>query len=256
MVGHGSCAPGTIKATYGTGSSLMSLVEKSKVNSGSLVSTIAWSLPGYTQYALEGNITMTGAAVQWVGEFLGLKDPVRDAIALSETVPDSGDVYLVPAMVGLGAPYWDSAVRGAILGLTRNSTAAHVARAALDAIAYQVRDVFEAMRTEAQSALSLLHVDGGGSTNDRLMQFQADVLGCPVARPLFPDLSALGAAGLAGLTLGYWSSLSSLADSIGPGDLFRPQFTDQERTQCYDGWLAAVAQTRFAGGKQPLNAAR
>jgi glycerol kinase len=256
MVGHGSCAPGTIKATYGTGSSLMTLVQTPKPNSGGLVSTIAWSLPGQTQYALEGNITMTGAAIQWVGEFLGLKDSVRDTISLSETVLDSGGVCLVPAMIGLGAPYWDSAVRGAILGLTRNSTGAHVARAALDAIAYQVRDVFEAMRADTQGDLSLLHADGGGSRNDRLMQFQADVLGCPVTRPPYPDLSALGAAALAGLALGYWTSISSPADSMGSGDLFHPQITDQERAQRYDGWLTAVAQTRFTGAKQPPNSSR
>jgi len=247
MVGHGSYEPGSIKATYGTGSSLMTLVAAPKANTGTLVTTVAWALPGQTQYALEGNITMTGAAVQWVGEFLGLKDSVGDVISLSESVPDSGGTYLVPAMVGLGAPYWDHTVRGAILGLSRTSTAAHLARAALDAIAYQVRDVFEAMRIEAACDLPVLHADGGGSSNDKLMQFQADILGRPVVRSTCPDLSALGAAGLAGLAIGYWPSMESLKDLIGAGDTFLPQIEDVERRRLYDGWLTAVRQTRFTG---------
>jgi glycerol kinase len=201
----------------------MTLVTASKASTGKLVATVAWALPGQAQYALEGNITMTGAAVQWVGEFLGLKDSVRDVISLSESVADAGGSYLVPAMVGLGAPYWDHAVRGAILGLTRSSTAAHLARAALDAIAYQVRDVYEAMQIEAECDLPALHADGGGSSNDKLMQFQADILGRPVVRSTCPDLSALGAAGLAGLALGYWPSITSLKDLVDSGDTFRPQ---------------------------------
>lgn len=246
MVARGSYAPGTIKATYGTGSSLMTLVDEPEPSS-SLVSTIAWSLPDRAQYALEGNITMTGAAVQWVGEFLGLNDPVKNAVHLSQTVPDSGGTYLVPAMVGLGAPYWDSTARGAVVGLTRTSTAAHLAHAALDAIAYQVRDVFDAMRAATQQHLPVLYADGGGCSNDTLMQFQADILGCPVVRSSCPDLSALGAAGLAGLTLGFWSSLVALADMAGPLETFNPQVTEQERERRYRGWLKAVAQARYTG---------
>lgn len=255
MVGRGSYAPGTIKATYGTGSSLMTLVD-TPTPSNSLVSTIAWSLAGQTQYALEGNITMTGAAVQWVGEFLGLKDTVTEVVSLSNAVPDSGGTYLVPAMVGLGAPYWDSAARGAILGLTRTSTAAHLARAALDAIAYQVRDVFEAMRIEAQYDLPLLYADGGGCSNDTLMQFQADILGCPVVRSFCPDLSALGAAGLAGLTLGYWPSIASLPDTASSSEIFHPQIAEEERLRRYQGWLRAVAQTRCTGTTEAPNLSR
>jgi glycerol kinase len=245
MVGHGSYTPGTVKATYGTGSSLMTLVAHPKKTGSKLVSTIAWALPGETQYALEGNITMTGAAVQWVGEFLGLKDPVQEVLALSEKVPDSGGTYLVPAMVGLGAPYWDHAARGAILGLGRTSTAAHLARAALDAIAYQVRDVYEEMRVEAECDLPVLHTDGGGSRNDKLMQFQADILGRPVVRSSCSDLSALGAAGLAGLAIGFWPSISSLGDLASPGETLHPRITEQERARHYDGWLGSVAQARY-----------
>ncbi|HKW18888.1 MAG TPA: glycerol kinase GlpK [Terriglobales bacterium] len=245
MVGHGSCSPGTIKATYGTGSSLMTLVPEPKPASHKLVSTIAWALPCHTQYALEGNITMTGAALQWVGELLGLKDPIQDAISLSETVADAGGTYLVPAMVGLGAPYWDQSVRGAILGLTRSSSAAHLARAAVEAIAYQVRDVFEAMQIEAECELPILQADGGGSRNDRLMQFQADILGRPVVRSTCADLSALGAAGLAGLAIGYWPSIPSFGDLITSGEKFCPRMSDEERARHYDGWLRSVAQARF-----------
>lgn len=245
MVGHGSCTPGTVKATYGTGSSLMTLLRAPKPTTHNLVSTIAWAFPGHTQYALEGNITMTGAAVQWVGEFLGLQRPILDTISLSETVADAAGTYLVPAMVGLGAPYWDPGVRGAILGLTRSSSAAHLARAAVEAIAYQVRDVFEAMELEAECQLPMLQADGGGSRNDRLMQFQADILGRPVVRSLCPDLSALGAAGLAGLAIGYWPSISSFGDLITSGETFCPRISDEERQLHYDGWRRSVAQARF-----------
>lgn len=246
MLGHGSSEPGTIKATYGTGSSLMTLLPKPRPVGHKLVSTIAWALPGHVQYALEGNITMTGAAVQWVGQFLGLKDPIQDTISLSETVADAAGTYLVPAMVGLGAPYWDQAARGAILGLTRSSSAAHLARAAVEAIAYQVRDVFEAMQMEAGCELPTLQADGGGSRNDGLMQFQADLLGRPVVRSTCPDLSALGAAGLAGLTIGYWLSVSSFGELISTGEKFCPRINDEERARHYDGWRRSVAQARLA----------
>lgn len=245
MVGHGSCTSGTIKATYGTGSSLMTLVPTPKSASHKLVSTIAWAVPDHTQYALEGNITMTGAAVQWVGEFLRLKDPIQDTLSLSETVADAGGTYLVPAMVGLGAPYWDQSVRGAILGLTRSSSAAHLARAAVEAIAYQVRDVFEAMQMEAGCELPSLQADGGGSRSNWLMQFQADILDRPVVRSTCPDLSALGAAGLAGLAIGYWPSISSFGDLITSGEKFSPQMSNEERALRYSGWLRSIAQARF-----------
>ena len=153
-------------------------------------------------------------------------------------------------MVGLGAPYWDQSARGAILGLTRTSMAAHIARAALDAIAYQVRDVYEAMQVEAACDLPVLHADGGGSCNDKLMQFQADILGRSVVRSTCPDLSALGAAGLAGLAIGYWPSIASLKYLVSAGDTFSPRIDDVERARRYKGWLTAVGQARSAGARK------
>jgi glycerol kinase len=247
LFGHGSQEPGTLKATYGTGTSLMMLVASPKLDCERLASTIAWSVPGATQYALEGNITMTGSAIQWVGEFLQRPDPINDAVSLSESGADSGGVYFVPGMVGLGAPYWDSAVRGAIFGLTRTSTAAHLARAAVEAIAFQVRDVFEAMREESRHPIRVLRADGGGSRDNRLMQFQADMLGCPVERSSFPDLSALGAAWLAGVTLDFWKSTDDLVQPTGAADTFRPQLDEKHREKRYEGWLRSVARARYEG---------
>ena len=210
MFGHGQYTPGTVKATYGTGSSLMALTPGLPADTPALARTIAWSIGGKTQFALEGNIAMTGSAVQWVGEFLRLPDPAREAAALAATVPDADGVYFVPAMVGLGAPYWDASVRGTITGLSRSHTSAHLARAAIEAIAYQVADVFYAMEEAAGRAIGELHADGGATRNP-LMQFQADILGRPVLRSGTEELSALGASLLAGLALGWWS-LAGIGD--------------------------------------------
>lgn len=241
MVGHGSYGPGSIKATYGTGSSLMSLTRAVPSASRKLARTVAWSVNGVAQYALEGNIAMTGSAVQWVGQFLGLADPVADAVALSETVPDSNGVYLVPAMVGLGAPHWDSGARGILCGLGRSSTRAHMARAAVEAIAYQIADVFHAMQESLAMPLSQLHTDGGATRNDRLMQFQADLLQVPVQRSACEDLSALGAAWLGGITLGWWKSIDDLCSLPQQQTLFTPVCSlDSE----YNGWKQAVDRAR------------
>jgi glycerol kinase len=245
LAGHASYEAGTIKATYGTGSSLMTLVSTPKPVPGRLPITIAWSIQDQTQYALEGNITMTGAAIQWVGEFLHLADPVGDTLRLADTVSDSGEVYLVPAMVGLGAPHWDNAVRGTIFGLNRTSEMGNLALAAVESIAFQIRDVFDAMEREAGCMLKALHADGGASQNDRLMQFQADILGRPVIRSLCPDLSALGAAWLAGLAIGYWQSLLSLRGFSTGSRVFQPKLSEKERKLKYDGWLLSVARARF-----------
>jgi glycerol kinase len=185
---------------------------------------------------------MTGAAVQWVGEFLGLANPVEDAAALAATVGDSAGVYFVPAMSGLGAPHWDSAARGTIAGLSRTSTRAHLARAAVEAIAFQVRDVFDAMEREAGVALPALRADGGATRNDALMQFQADVLGQPVLRAATEDLSALGAAKLAGVALGWWPSLEALPCAT---TSFEPRMCESVREARCAQWQHAVAQARM-----------
>jgi len=250
MVGHASFHPGTVKATYGTGSSLMTLLPHAPATPRSgVATTIAWGVNGATsrcaQYALEGNISMTGAGVQWVGEFLGLPDPAQDAAALAATVNDNDGVYFVPAMAGLAAPHWDSRARGTIAGLTSRSRAPHLARAAVEAVAFQVKDVFDAMEAEADCTLPMLFADGGATRNDWLMQFQADLLGRPVVRSGCEDLSALGTAWFGGLTLGWWQSLSELTNIRQETQSFVPRMSEQERKRRCTEWNAAVARARL-----------
>lgn len=245
LVGHGVFFPGPVKATYGTGSSLMTLCTDAGVADGVLARTVAWSRDGKLQYALEGNITMTGASVQWVGDFIQSKSAVRTALDLAASVNDSGGVYLVPAMNGLGAPYWDSEARGAIFGLTRTSTVAHLACAAIEAIAHQVADVFEEMQRRQPGMASALYADGGASENSELMQLQADLLGQPVLRSRCAELSALGAAWLAGLGVGTWSSFAELAAMVPERDVFEPKLATKTREDIRRGWHLAVERTRL-----------
>jgi glycerol kinase len=247
LFGHAAFRPGGVKATYGTGSSLMTLTDGPVWSNGGLSTTIAWWQGARATYALEGNILVTGGAVQWLGEFLRLADPARDAAALTSEAPDTAGVYLVPAFVGLGAPYWNAQARGLITGLTRGTTAAHVARATLEAIAYQVRDVFDAMRADVSAELPELMADGGASQNDSLMQFQADILGRPVIRNLSTDLSAVGAAWLAGLATGFWTSTEELDALPRPEERFEPRMPEPERQARYAGWREAVARTLLRG---------
>lgn len=247
MAGHGSYSPGTVKATYGTGSSLMTLVPEGKMAAKGLATTIAWRLNGVTQYALEGNIPMTGAGLAWVGEFLGLSNPVAGAAKLASEVTSSDGVYFVPAMSGLGAPHWDGRARGCLTGLTRTSRAAHMARAAMEAIAFQIRDVFDAMTEGANCELDELRADGGATRNDALMQFQADVLGQVVARSGCEDLSAVGAAWFAGLKLGWWKSTQELERLPQETRSFLPEMESVEREQLYAGWKMAVRRARLRG---------
>jgi glycerol kinase len=221
LFGHAAFTPGAVKATYGTGSSLMTLTMEPTISHHGLSSTIAWSLPGVLRHALEGNITSSGGTVQWAGELLGLANATEDAAALANSVTDSNGVFLVPAFAGLGAPHWDADARGLLCGLTRGATPAHVARAALESIAFQVRDVFEALNQDAGCSLPSLLADGGASRNDQLMQFQADVLDRPVIRNHSADLSAIGAAWLAGLAVGFWNSTEELAQLPRPTQLER-----------------------------------
>ena len=246
MAGHGSYSPGTVKATYGTGSSLMTLLPGLADARRDVATTIAWSLGGVAQYALEGNIAMTGAGVAWVGEFLGLDEPVEGAVRLAGSVAGSEGVYFVPAMSGLGAPYWDGSAKGTIGGLTRTSRAAHLARAAVEAIAYQIGDVFEAMADAAGCDLPVLHADGAATRNEELMQFQADVLKRPVVRSDCEDLSALGAAWFGGLALGWWGSTAELERLPQKAHSFAPGRPTGEIDRMYAGWRTAVARARLS----------
>ena len=243
LFGQAGFVPGAVKATYGTGSSLMTPTRQLVLSQHGLSTTIAWALERWqVTYALEGNIAMTGAAVQWLGEFLGLADPAAGVAELADSIADAGGLYLVPALVGLGAPYWNDAARGLIAGLSRGSTAAHLARATIESIAYQVRDVFDVMRAEAGAELTTLLADGGATRNATLMQFQADIIGRPVLRSSAATASALGAAYLAGLAVGVWQSLDELAQLPRPRDHFAPQMAEQERAARYTGWQLAVAR--------------
>jgi glycerol kinase len=242
LFGQAGFVPGTVKATYGTGSSLMTPTSAPVLSQHGLSTTIAWALDRQrVTYALEGNIPVTGAAVQWLGEFLGLAGSAAVA-ELAERVADSGGLYLVPALVGLGAPYWNDAARGLISGITRGSSAAHLARATIEAIAYQVRDVFDVMQAEAGIDLKVLLADGGASRNSTLMQFQADIIGRPVLRSASAEASPLGAAYLAGLGVGIWHDLDEISQLPRPREPFEPRMPAPQRAALYAGWQAAVAR--------------
>jgi glycerol kinase len=242
LFGHAIFTPGAVKATYGTGSSLMCVTESPVLSAHGIAATVAWSAVGQTRYALEGNIAATGAAVDWLGEFLGLEARAEDVAKLAESVPDSAGVYLVPAFAGLGAPHWNDRARGVLTGLTRGATAAHAARAAIECIAYQVRDVFDAMERDAGAGLPQLLADGGATRNDLLMQFQADILGRPVAASAAAEVSALGAAWLAGLTAGVWKSLDELRALPRGERRFEPVMASARREELYAGWREAVTR--------------
>ncbi len=211
LFGQMCTQPGMIKNTYGTGSFVvLNTGDKPVASRHNLLSTIAWQINGSTQYALEGSIFIAGAIVQWLRDGLGIIQSSAEVEALAQTVADNGGVYLVPALTGLGAPHWDPYARGTIVGLTRGTTAGHIARAAVESMALQAADVLRAMRAEANVDLKELRVDGGASANDALMQFQADLLGIPVVRPRIMETTALGAAYLAGLAVGYWQDVDEL----------------------------------------------
>ncbi|GLV54122.1 glycerol kinase [Dictyobacter sp. S3.2.2.5] len=243
LFGQAGFVPGSVKATYGTGSSLMTPTREMVVSKCGLSTTIAWALDReHVTYALEGNISVTGAAVQWLGEFLGTKEPTVEIARLADQVESAEGLYLVPAFVGLGAPHWNDAARGLICGMTHGSTAAHLARAALEAIAYQIRDVFDIMETEAQTELKVLLADGGASQNPTLMQFQADIIGHPVLQNTSADVSALGAAYLAGLTTGYWQTLDEITQLSRQQNIFEPHMSASCREALYAGWQTAIAR--------------
>lgn len=246
--GQACFAPGMAKNTYGTGCfMLLNTGDRPRESQNGLLTTIGWGLgdaasPRIT-YALEGSVFVAGAAVQWLRDGLGVIKESVDVERLAAEAPDSGGVYVVPAFVGLGAPYWDARARGGILGLTRGSTAAHVARAVIESMAYQTRDVLEAMLVDSGVALAALRVDGGAAANDLLMQFQADQLGVPVQRPRVRETTALGAAYLAGLAVGFWRDQQELATHWTLDREFRPAMPQDERERHYRGWRKAVSRT-------------
>lgn len=249
LFGQAGFAPGAVKATYGTGSSLMTPTSDLVLSRHGLSTTVAWTLDHErVTYALEGNISMSGAAVQWLGEFLGLEQPAAAVAALAAGGADSGGLYLVPAFVGLGAPHWNDAARGLISGLTQGSSVAQLARATLEAIAYQVRDVFDVMQREAGVELTRLLADGGASRNDLLMQFQADILGRPILRSVSAEASPLGAAYLAGLAVGIWQTLDEIAELPRPRDRFEARMSTRDRAARYAGWQTAVARATLDTG--------
>jgi len=245
LFGQGCTSPGRAKNTYGTGCFLLMNTGRAAPRSRTgLVTTIAWGLGGRVEYALEGSVFVAGAAVQWLRDGLGLIARAADSEAAARSVEDTGGVYLVPAFVGLGAPYWDDRARGALLGLTRGTTRAHVVRAALEAIAYQTRDVVECIREDSGLALETLRVDGGACENDFLMQFQADLLGAPVVRPPILEVTAKGAALLAGLGVGFWSDAGELEAQSAGGRRFEPRMSEGRREELYAGWKRAVERAR------------
>jgi glycerol kinase len=235
---------GMAKNTYGTGSFLlMNTGDQGVASQHGLLTTIGWGIGEHPVYMLEGSIFVTGAAVQWLRDGLKVIEQSGDVETLAESVTDNGGVYLVPAFVGLGAPYWDPYARGAIVGLTRGSTSAHIARATLESICYQTRDVVEAMTADSQVPLKALRVDGGAVRNNLLMQFQADLLGVPVQRPRIAETTALGAAYLAGLATGFWRDQRELAEQWFIDRTFEPQMSVDERERLYAGWKRAVGRS-------------
>jgi glycerol kinase len=237
---------GMSKNTYGTGNfMLMNTGTQGVPSQNGLLTTLGWRVDDNpTIYCLEGSIFITGAAVQWLRDGLGVIKQSVDVEALANTVPDNGGVYLVPAFVGLGAPYWDPYARGTIVGLTRGSTVGHIARATLESMCYQTRDVLEAMTADSKVDLKTLRVDGGAVVNNLLMQFQADILGVPVQRPKVAETTALGAAYLAGLAVGFWSSQEEVAEHWAIDRTFEPTMSADQREKLYADWKRAVERSQ------------
>lgn len=243
LFGQACFEPGECKNTYGTGCFLlMNTGDKMVRSKNGLLTTIAVGLDGKVQYALEGSIFMGGASVQWLRDELRLVGEARDTEYFARKVEDSAGVYVVPAFVGLGAPYWDMYARGAIVGLTRGANKNHIIRATLESIAYQTRDVLEAMQEDSGICLTHLKVDGGATANNFIMEFQADILGTSVRRPTTLETTALGAAYLAGLAVGFWESKEEIREQWNLGKEFIPMMDDETREKKYKGWKKAVTR--------------
>lgn len=250
LLGQACTQRGMVKNTYGTGCFMLMNTGDTPIPSHNrLITTTAWRIAGRPSYALEGSIFIAGAVVQWLRDGLGIIRSASEVESLAASVPDNGGVYLVPAFVGLGAPHWDPYARGAIHGITRGTTAGHLARAALESIAYQVTDLITAMQADAGLTLTELRVDGGATANDTLMQFQADLLGVPVLRPKVTETTALGAAYLAGLAVGYWSGLDEIAAQWQVERVFEPSMRREQVDALRGGWDRAVGRSK--GWAQP-----
>ena len=243
LFGHACFDPGDAKNTYGTGCFLLMNTGPHPAESRhGLLTTIAWGLGGRVEYALEGSVFTAGAAVQWLRDEMGMIDSAAQSGEIAERTHDTGGVYLVPAFTGLGAPYWDMHARGAIVGLTRGSRREHVVRAALESIAYQTKDVIDAMQEDSGIVLGELQADGGAAANGFLMQFQADILGVPVRRPGIVETTAMGAAFLAGLSVGFWRDRAEIRGLARSSEVFTPAMTPDRRLHLYHGWKQAVRQ--------------
>ncbi len=241
LFGQTCFAAGEAKNTYGTGCFLlMNTGEKPVFSKNGLVTTIAWGLDGKVNYALEGSIFVAGAAVQWLRDEMRLIDSAEDSEYMATKVKDTNGCYVVPAFTGLGAPYWDQYARGTIVGITRGVNKYHIIRATLDSLAYQVQDVLEAMKADSGIELTSLRVDGGASANNFLMQTQADIIGAPVNRPKCVETTAMGAAYLAGLAVGYWKSKEDVIKNWNIDCTFEPEISEGERTKRISGWKKAV----------------
>ena len=244
LFGQTCFAPGEAKNTYGTGGfMLMNTGEKPVASKNGLVTTIAWGVDGKVEYALEGSIFVAGAAIQWLRDQLGLIRDSAESEVLAKAVPDTNGCYMVPAFVGLGAPHWDQYARGAIVGLTRGTNRNHIVRATLESLAYQVTDVLKAMEEDSGIKLGTLAVDGGACANDFLMQFQADIINTVVARPKTIETTAMGAAYLAGLAVGYWQSKEEIKANHVIAKEFAPDMEEDHREKLLDGWKKAVKST-------------
>jgi glycerol kinase len=245
LFGQACYQAGMAKNTYGTGSFVLVNTGNNPIFSNKgLVTTLAWGLGDKVTYAMEGSVFIAGAAVQWLRDGLGLISTAAESEALAFSVPDNGGVYFVPAFVGLGAPYWDMYARGTILGLTRGSTRGHLARATLEAIAFQTRDIVDAMKADAYFPIPSLRVDGGGSVNNLLMQFQSDILGIPVERAQIVEITALGAAYLAGLAVGLWRDTDEIGRYWKSSATYEPKMSADERETLYNNWQHAVERAR------------
>lgn len=241
LFGQACFEEGSVKNTYGTGCFLlMNTGDKMIQSSNGLVSTIAIGIDNKVQYALEGSVFVGGAVIQWLRDELQLIDRAEDTEIFAESVPDNGGVYVVPAFTGLGAPHWDMYARGAIFGLTRGVNRNHIVRAALESIAYQSRDIIDSMQQDSGCKLSMIKVDGGASKNNFLLQFQADITGCKVKRPIITETTALGAAYLAGLAVGFWKSKEEIAKKSAIDNTYIPNLDEKKKDELYRGWHKAV----------------
>lgn len=245
LFGQAAFNKGDIKNTYGTGCFLLMNTGEELVESkNGLLTTIAIGLNGKVKYALEGSVFMGGAIIQWLRDELGLINDAKDSEYFAEKVKDNGGVYVVPAFVGLGAPYWDMYARGAIFGLTRGANKNHIIRAALESIAYQVKDLLDAMEEDSNCKIKTLKVDGGASKNKLLMQFQSDICNIDVKKPIITETTALGAAYLAGLAVGYFDSIEEISEKWYTGEVYKAKLNSEKRVELYKGWKKAVERSK------------